>query len=483
MIADALALHAQTRPSHPALEASGFALDHAGLDRAVNRVARALLARGVAEGVRVALCLGDRPLHVIALWALARIGAPVLPMDHRWAPAERLAAREAFPCAMSLVEPYAADATPGEIIADAAFEAAVDAAPADPPAPPRDPDPPMVVALSSGTTGQPKGPLIRQSHMLARFIGHYVGLGFDREDRFLVATPLHHGGGRGFAMSMLWSGATVRLFSPPWEPAQLDAEFSQFGATATFLVPTQLRRCLAACEPDAPVRWPGLRTLVSTGAALAPAERQAVRDRLSPRLHDYYGSTEGGGATVLPPGAMATRGDTVGRAGFGIDLQVVDAEGASLPPGVEGAIRWRGPSVPSDVPGDAAFRDGWFRPGDRGVLDADGFLRITGREGEMIIRGGANIHPNEVEAALRAVPGVVDAAVLGIEDAEYGQEVAAALVAPGLDVAALRAALEGRIAAYKVPRRWLFLEVLPRNAGGKVVKGALRPLFIATPKA
>lgn len=473
MLADALAQNARMRPDHPALDD----MDHAALDAAVNRTAHALLDRGVREGSRVALCLGDHALHVVALWALARIGAPVLPMDHRWSAAERAAARLAFPCAHSLVEPRCADGEAGEILADGALHAAIAAAPARPPPPPREPDPALVVALSSGTTGRPKGPLIRHSHMRARFIGHYVGLGFDRADRFLVATPLHHGGGRGFAMSLLWAGAAVRLFCPPWDPPALDATIAGFGATATFLVPTQLRRCLAACAPDAPPRWPGLRTLVSTGAALAPAERVAVRERLSPRLHDYYGSTEGGGATVLSPDEIMQRTDSVGRAGFGIDLQVVDADDKPLPPGQEGAIRWRGPGVPDDVPGDPAFRDGWFRPGDRGVLDEGGWLRVTGREGEMIIRGGANIHPREVEEALRAIPGVEDAAVLGLPDAEYGQEIAAAVVAPGMDAAALRLAASARIAAYKVPRRWAVVAALPRNAGGKVVKAALLPLF------
>lgn len=477
MLADALALNARMRPTHPALLADGVALDHAALDAAVNRLAQTLLARGVAPGARLALCLGDHPLHVIALWSLARLGIAVLPMDHRWAPTERAAARAVFPCTHSLVETRCADGLPGEVIADDAFLAQFGAAPATPPPRPAEDDPPMVVALSSGTTGTPKGPLIRQSHMRARFIGHHVGLGFDRADRFLVATPLHHGGGRGFAMSVLWAGATVRLFCPPWEPPALDQAIADFGATATFLVPTQLRRCLATWPPDAPPRWPGLRSLISTGAALAPAERLAVRARLSPRLHDYYGSTEGGGATVLPPGEMDAHGDSVGRAGFGIELQVVDAAGTALPPGEEGAIRWRGPSVPDDVPGDPAFRDGWFRPGDRGVIDAGGWLRVTGREGEMIIRGGANIHPREVEEALRAIPGVEDAAVLGISDDEYGQEIAAAVIAPGLDPAALRAAASARLAAYKVPRRWAFVETLPRNAGGKVVKAALLPLF------
>jgi acyl-coenzyme A synthetase/AMP-(fatty) acid ligase len=465
------------RPDHPALEAPGMALDHRALDAAVNRVARVLRDAGVRPGMLTALCLGDRPLHLLALWALARLGAPVLPMDHRWAPAERHAARAAFACARSLVEPRCADHLPGEIIADAGFEQAVADAPATPTPAPADPDPPMLVALSSGTTGRPKGPLIRQSHMQARFVGHYVGLGFDRGDRFLVATPLHHGGGRGFAMSMLWAGATLRLFCPPWEPEGLDAALAAFGATATFLVPTQLRRCLAAGTPGAAPRWPGLRALVSTGAALAPAERQEVRARLSPRLYDYYGSTEGGGATVLAPEEMAAHGDSVGRAGFGIELQVVDAADAPLPPGVEGAIRWRGPGVPQAVPGDPAFREGWFRPGDRGVLDDGGWLRITGREGEMIIRGGANIHPSEVEAALLAIPGVAEAAVLGLPDAEFGQEIAAAVVAPGLGEAALQQALAVRLAPYKQPRRWLLLPTLPRNAGGKVVKAALRPLF------
>lgn len=476
MLAETIALNARTRPGHPALVAGAQALDHAGFDAEVNRLAQVLRARGVREGALLALCLGERPLHLLALWAAARLGVPVLPMDWRWTAAERARLRDAFRPAMVLAEPDCADGMPGEILADAALEAEIAAAPAAPPPPPCDPDPPLVVALSSGTVGEPKGPMIRHSHMLARFLGHYVGLGFDRGDRFLCATPLHHGGGRGFCMSVLHAGGTVVLFPPPFEAAELTQAIARHAATSLFLVPTQLRRALAAAPPGGPW-WPALRTLVSTGAALAPEERQAVRARLSPRLHDYYGSTEGGGATVLPPEEMAAHGDTVGRAAYGIALDVADAEGRSVPPGTEGSIRWRGRGVPSDLPGDPAFRDGWFHPGDRGVLDAGGWLRVTGRDREMIIRGGVNIHPAELEAALRAVPGVQEAAVLGLPDPEFGEEVAAALVAPGLDAAALREALRGRLAPYKVPRRWLFLPELPRNAGGKVVKRLLRPMF------
>jgi acyl-CoA synthetase (AMP-forming)/AMP-acid ligase II len=476
MLAEMLALNARTRPTHPALLADGVALDHAGFDAAVNRMAHALRASGAKEGALLALCLGDTPLHLMALWAAARLGVPVLPMDWRWTAAERARLRAAFRPAMALAEPSCADGVAGEIVADAGFVAMVATMPATPPPPPTDPDPPLVIALSSGTVGEPKGPMIRHSHMRARFVGHYVGLGFDRGDRFLCATPLYHGGGRGFAMSMLFAGGTVMLFPPPFEPAALTTAIEAQRATTLFLVPTQLRRALAAAPPGGPW-WPSLRTLVSTGAALAPEERQAVRARLSARLHDYYGSTEGGGATVLPPEEMAAHGDSVGRAGFGIALEVVDETGARVPPGVEGSIRWRGASLPAEVPGDAAFRAGWFHPGDRGVLDDGGWLRVTGRDKEMIIRGGVNIYPAEVEAALRIIPGVQDAAVLGVPDVERGEEVVAACVAPGLDEAALREAMRAVLAPYKQPRRLLLLAELPRNAGGKVVKRLLRPLF------
>jgi acyl-CoA synthetase (AMP-forming)/AMP-acid ligase II len=478
MLAETIAIHARTRPTHPALlDAEGrMLLDHAGLDAAVNRMAHLLRMHGVAEGRLVALSLADTALHLLALFACARLGAPVLPMDWRWTKAERARLRDAFRPALILAEPSCADGGQGETIADAGFEAALAAAPATAPPPPADPDPPMVVALSSGTTGAPKGPMIRQSHMRARFLGHYVGLGFARTDRFLCATPLYHGGGRGFAMSILFAGGTLMLHPPPWEPAALARAIARHGVTTTFLVPTMLRRGQAAAPAGGPW-WPGLRALVSTGAALAPAERRAVRERLSPRLFDYYGSTEGGGATVLPPEEMDGHGDTVGRAAFGIELDVVDAAGQAVPPGTEGSIRWRGPTLPAEMPGDPAFRDGWFFPGDRGVLDAAGYLRVTGRDAELIIRGGVNIHPAEIEAALRSIPGVQDAAVLGLPDPEFGEAVAAVLVAPGLSDASLRAAMAGLLAPYKRPTRLLMLADLPRNAGGKVVKAALRGMF------
>ncbi|MBM3524269.1 MAG: long-chain fatty acid--CoA ligase, partial [Alphaproteobacteria bacterium] len=198
----------------------------------------------------------------------------------------------------------------------------------------------------------------------------------------------------------------------------------------------------------------------------------------SPRLRDYYGSTEGGGATVLQPEDMRHEADSVGRPSFGVELEVVDPAGRRCPPGTEGSVRWRGPGVPVDDEAAPGVRGGWFYPGDRGRIDANSFLRLAGRDVALIIRGGVNINPAEVEAALRLCPGVSDAAVIGVPSPELGEEVGACIVANAAVTAeAIIADCRARLAHYKIPRRIRLVAELPRNAGGKVVLARLREML------
>ena len=475
-LADQLALHARQRPTKAALVHGEQVLDYRALDLAVRQRAAHLLDLGVQPGQMVGLALQDSIEHVLMLYAVARAGAVILPMDCRWKAAEQQRLAAHFEAAAVLVEPGAAFEGARCVEADGAWAAAVARADAERAFP--DGDRGLTMSLSSGTTGRPKGPMVSHQKFFNRFWTHWVDLGFGSRETYLNATPLYFGGGRAFSMSTLYAGGTVVLCPPPYEPAELAAEVARSGATVLFLVPTLLRRLLGS---DAATLAPLLRlnSLVSSGSALSAQERVQIRSTLCPNFIEYYSSTEGGGISVLSGDDQLRHGDSVGRPVFGVEVQIVDEAHASVAPGTVGRIRYRGPAVADGFYRDPeasveAFRDGWFYPGDLGCFNDEGYLFLKGRAKDMIIRGGINIYPQEVEATLSDHPAVAEAAVVGWPSREFDEEVAAfVLLIQPIAAAELRAWCREHLAPYKVPRQVFVVDELPRNSLGKVIKAQL----------
>ncbi|MEI8147299.1 MAG: class I adenylate-forming enzyme family protein, partial [Alphaproteobacteria bacterium] len=299
-LADALDIHARARPDHAALIEGEEVITYAALAERVRRLAAHVSTLVPVPGAVVGLCLADTARHVAALYGLARAGRAILPMDVRWTTAERDNVAVHFAPSLVITEP-GAPPVPGipTIAWDEAFDAAV--ATSDPAGPfGSDDAAPLVLSLSSGTTGRPKGPLVTHRHFFRRFMTHWINLGLNGRDRFVMATPLYFGGGRTFAMSVLFSGGTVILRPPPCSPEALIAAIETHRATSLFLVPTQFRRLLEL--PDETVQpLKSLNLLFSSGAPLSQDERIAIRARLCDRFFEYYASTEGGGVTLLGP--------------------------------------------------------------------------------------------------------------------------------------------------------------------------------------
>lgn len=474
-LAEVFRLHGRFRPTRTALVDAGRRLDFAALDRAVDRFARAAGEAGLGRGRPVGVALSDSADHLIALLGLARLGAVILPVDRRWSDAEIAAVARSFAADRVLVEAHRPGDDPAWLRPDAdwfapAGEAYADAAVG--------PDSPLLFALSSGTTGTPKGPVITHRQFEARFVSYWVNLGFSAADTYVSATPLYFGGGRGFALGTLFSGATVSMFPPPFAPADLVDHVNDTRATTLFLVPTLLRRILSL--PDAAARMPTLRCLISSGSALYPQERAEIRRRITPNLYEMYSSSEGGAVSVLPPEDAAAHGDTVGRPAFRVAVEIVDADDRPVPRGAVGRMRYRGPGVPAEFRGAApeAFRDGWLYPGDLAEMDDNGFIHLRGRAKDMIIRGGVNIYPGDVEAALLSSGLIAEAAVVGVPHRELGETVVAFVTGFETgDDAGLLDWCRQRLAAYKVPGDVVRIDALPRNAGGKVLKGELLSLY------
>jgi long-chain acyl-CoA synthetase len=476
-LAEAVAHHARARPSHVALIAGDQEISYRDFYPLVLRTAAALRRVGAREGDLVALALKDTIEHVTLFYALARIGAVILPVDWRWTPEEQSRVAGHFGARFALIQPGAdIPGVPGVAVGPDWRESITREREADDF--PRDGQAPLLVSLSSGTTGQPKGPLLTHHQFFRRFMTHWINLNFNSQDRYISAMPLYFGGGRTFSMSVLFAGGTVILYPPPYEPLALAGEVAKRDATSLFLVPTLIRRLLELSRDEAaPLRQ--LRLLLSSGSALHAEERRDIRNRLCPNFFEYYASTEGGGVSLLTPQDLEQYGGSVGRPVFGVDVEIVDDEHRPLPAGETGRLRYRGPAVATGFFGEPeqnaeTFRDGWFYPGDLASLNAEGYVFLRGRAKDMIIRGGVNIYPVDVEAALLEHPAVAEAAVVGLPDKEFGEQVAAFIVPrETIEDAALFAWCRERLAAYKAPKFIFRVDEMPRNAAGKILKQQL----------
>ena len=478
-LAEALDINARARPDHPAIIAAERVINHATLAGMVRRAVAGLRGAGVARGDIVGVCLKDTPEHIVANFALARMGAIILPMDWRWTADEKGSLAGHFAARLIVVEP---DEVPfGKVTGRTATELFEQHEQDE--APPADADDlPLLLSLSSGTTGHPRGPCIGHGHMLRRFWTHWINLGLNASDRYVSATPLYFGGGRTFAMSVLFAGGTVVLFPPPFDAGALVGELDRVEATSAFLVPTQIRKLFDAPDSQkAAVRR--LRLLISSGAPLDAKEKMRVEQTLNANFAEYYASTEGGGISLATPETRKVRPLSVGRPVFGVEVEVVSDDHAPLSPGTIGLLRYRGPGVAEGYYGEAdgeesPFRDGWFYPGDLAEIDAGGYVTLRGRRKDMIIRGGVNIHPAEIEQTLREHPDIAEAAVVGIPSQRLGEIVGAfVVVSRPVEEQAITEWCAARLAPYKVPEAIRFIDELPRNSAGKVLKAELVERF------
>ncbi len=483
-LASLIRSHARNRPGAVAAVHGDEQLTYRMFWGRVEASACRLQGLGIVAGDRVGLCLGDRLDHLVLHFAVAAAGAMILPMDHRWTAAEKEQVARAFNARLILREPddEAVAGAENEIVGRGWCDqgsrnmrlAELGS----------DTDSPLLVSLSSGTTGRPKGALVTHRQMYERFVNQWVTLGLGANDRFLSVTPLYFGAARSFCMGFLAAGATVILDPPPHKPPQLAAAIQKSGANITFLVPTLMHRLLPLASDLSPM-FPDLDLLVFGGSIVHGREALEMQARLTPNLASYYATSEGGGISVLQPADIELHGDTVGRPAFRIEVDVVDADDRPVPPGATGRLRYRGPGVATAFLNEAGdveehSADGWFCPGDLACIDVEGYVSLRGREKEMIIRGGVNVYPAEIESTLRAHPQITEAAVVGWPSPMLGEDIAAFVVGePGIRPQALLEYCRTQLAPYKVPREIIVMNELPKTNFGKIKKADLASMLPA----
>lgn len=342
---------------------------------------------------------------------------------------------------------------------------------------------------TSGTTGRPKGAMITHGNLRAMTYAFFADVDqVGPREAILHAAPMSHGSGCYIAPMAAAGACHVVPESGGFEPAELAALIAAWPGSHLFAAPTMVRRLVqwaVTAGPD----LASLATIVYGGAPMYLADLKAAHAVLGHRLAQIYGQGESPMCiTALDKvahakAARAGRSDLLRSAGTAqlvIELEIRGPDGRALPAGEVGEITARGASV---VPGywrnfEATARtmgDGWLRTGDLGALDEGGFLTIKDRSKDLIISGGSNIYPREVEDALLTHPGVREACVIGLPDAEWGEQVVACVVvAEGTSEAELEAQCLARIARFKRPKRYVFLEALPKSAYGKILKRELR---------
>lgn len=465
-------LAAQAAPSRPAWTTASRTLSHGDLARRVAIAAAWLRAQGLQRGDTVALQLGPDDPWVELFLGASTLGVASLPLNDRYTAHER--------------DTLLADAAPALLIAGIGpAEGLVRARPCpelDAPHAPRfeaddaAPTDRLALLYTSGTTGRPKGAPLTHAQVGATVEALHQAWAWNAHDRLFHALPLYHVHGLFVgALGALRAGAEV-VRRPSFEAQEAARLIAERACTVFMGVPTFHHRLLRAAEVD-PALLAGLRLVTSGSAPLAASDFEAFQARFGHRIVERYGMTEIG-IVLSNPLAGVRKPGSVGLPLPGVQRRVMRDDGAEAGPGEVGELWIAGPSVFDGylgLPREAALTGPWMRTGDLGYLDPDGYTFLVGRASALILVGGFNVYPAEVEAALLAAPGVREAAVFGLPDPDRGEVPVAAIVGePGLSAAALREAARARLAGYKVPVEIRFFDALPRNAMGKVVPSGLR---------
>jgi long-chain acyl-CoA synthetase len=485
-----LVASARSRPEHPAIMLDDHVLDYAALHAAAAAAAGDLRSRGVGPGDRVGLVLPNVPAYPILFYGALLAGAVVVPMN------PLLKSRE--------VEYYLRDSGTkvvygwdgsGDVVPEAAKAVGITGivvpatgpvdlggTPATEPVERADDDT-AVILYTSGTTGQPKGAELTHHNLASNAATTAETLiEITAEDVIMGCLPLFHVFGLTCGLNAaVGVGATLTLI-PRFDPSKALAVVARDRVTVFEGVPTMYAAMLhspAAADAD----MSSLRTCITGGSAMPVEFLRAFEERFGCVVFEGYGLSETSPVASFNQPGYERKPGTIGFPVRGCEMRVVNDDGEDVPVGAHGEIAIRGENLMKgywnrpDATAEA-IPDGWFRTGDIATVDADGYYTIVDRKKDLIIRGGYNVYPREVEEALYEHPAVAEAAVIGIKHAELGEEIGAAVaLKPGVEAEPeeLKAFVRDRLAAYKYPRSIWLVDVLPKGPTGKILRRSVEP--------
>jgi len=479
-------------------------LDYAGLASRAAALAASLFGRfGLRRGDRVALAMRNCPEYLEVIFGLWWAGLAAVPMNAKLHPRElaymleHSGARLCFAtsdlsAALGGVAAGLPDPTEVVEVGTAAYARLFSAEPLDAPLPAAREDLAWLF-YTSGTTGRPKGAMLSHGNLRAMAACYFADVdGVAPGDTILHAAPLSHGSGLYLVPHVAAGACNLVPESGGFDPAEVFSLLRGWRGVTAFFAPTMVKRLVEHPEAGA-ADLANLKTLVYGGAPMYRADVERALAVLGPRLVQIYGQGESPMCiTALQRRHYAERAHprwaervvSAGQAQLLMEVAVVDAEDRPLPPGESGEVVCRGPAVMAGYWRNpeataATLAGGWLHSGDVGALDAEGFLTLMDRSKDVIISGGSNIYPREVEEVLLRHPGVAECSVVGAPHADWGEEVVAfVVVREGVppDPEALDRLCLDAIARFKRPKRYRFLDTLPKNNYGKILKTELRKL-------
>jgi acyl-CoA synthetase (AMP-forming)/AMP-acid ligase II len=496
LIGEILRLSARRWPHKAAIHDAARSVTFAALDHDANRFAHALLELGYGRGTTIAIMCGNRLEYGAVLFGAARTGAVLAHISTRMTEDDLAYVLAKTRASLLVTEPHfeariaAVRARLPDlkrlIVFDRDYETFVSGAPDHEPNVALALSDPYAISLTGGTTGRPNAVVFAHSARTMTGIASAFEFGLSENDVGIVSTPVFHAAGQVIWFQPLVLVGATSLFMPRWDVEQFMDLVERHGATAVFTVPTQLGDLVRHPKFD-PQR---LRTLRKIDYAAAPMP-DALFARLTEafpdaELRENYGCTEGGLVTVRRPNFNATKRGSVGRAVLGLEIGVVNRSGKPLPPRAVGEVAVRGAAsflhYIDDPEQTAKVKqpDGWVWTGDIGYVDEDEFLYLVDRSKDMVISGGENIYPKEIEDVLYHHEAVAECAVFGIPDERFGEALAAHVVLKRGAVAAPEALIEyasAKLARHKRIKLMKIVETLPKTAVGKIQKNEIRDAY------
>lgn len=494
--------HALTRPDKLAMVFEDCSYTFSQMYAEACRIARGLHERGVGQGDHVSIYLHNCAAYIPIYYALSMLGAVAVPLNYMLRSKQvgstlaRMRCRFLF-TDVALYEQikdldvrllkalhlcFIDDGPHAQ--ADRLSNWSRVEAPCAAPAVTVSIHDPMMILFSSGTTGAPKGIILSHLNRILYFFALGMELGIRYDEVNLCTTPLYHNGAIFMAFNNLYFGSAT-IVHRKFDVTRTFHDIQKYSITNAFLVPTQLQQ-LTQSDERLNYDLTSLKLIASAGAPMATTTKEAILDYFpGVALHELYGLTEAGPVTNLRPADQFRKVRCAGQAFVNMRFKVVDPQGLDVPTGEVGEVVTQGPTLfdgyyKDEKATQAAWRDGWFRTGDLGKVDDEGYLYIVDRLKDMIITGGVNVYPKDIEDVLYGLPEIQDVAVIGIPNEKWGEAVHAIIALrkdTKLSEEQVLTVCREKLSAYQVPRSVEFRAELPRNPSGKLLKRMLREEF------
>jgi fatty-acyl-CoA synthase/long-chain acyl-CoA synthetase len=473
-------------------------ITYADLNTRVNQLAHALSSLGARKGDAVALSVGNRIEHLEIVFATAKIGALAIPVDVKWKALELASVVAALePKFIILQADCVQEFDKAKELKDLSFVKAVSLSTdltyggllkgrstAEPDIH-VDEDDPFVVMLTSGTTGFPKGCLATHRTFVFHCLNNAIEKGLGAHDKAILSSPIYFNAGRSFTLGIIYFGGTVILHER-FDADEVLKTIERERVTYIGAVPTMCERMLQVLETKK-YDTSSLRCLAITGGKVHPAVLEALKENITPNIYRTYASTDSGQMAISKPRDMDSKPNAAGRPVWCVELRIVNDNDHPVKIDEVGEIICQSPLAThgyykNPEATNASFRDGWFYTGDLGYFDEDGYLFVVGRKKDMVKSGGISIYPLEIESVIYSHADILEAAVIGVPDPQWGEAVKAVVVLrqeSRLTGEELIGFCKERLSAYKVPKSVEIRSSLPHTEIGKVNKVELKKMILS----